>query len=88
MGSVQPKTATQDEATPFKLNASNSMSPLENWNFTDRSKVTAATVILFDPIFNATGGPKNQFPLAVVFATLTLPPLAVSVTLIVNVWAA
>ena len=37
-GGVVP---THDEATPFNVNASNSTSPLENWNLTVLSKVTA-----------------------------------------------
>ena len=41
--------------------------------------------MLFEPSTNAIAGPKNQFPFAVVFTTLKLAPLAVSVTLIVNV---
>ena len=57
---------TQAEATPFKLKASNSTSPLENWNFTALSKATAATVMLFEPSVNATAGPKKLLPLAVV----------------------
>ena len=36
-GGVVP---THDEATPFNVNASNSTSPLENWNFTALSKLT------------------------------------------------
>ena len=71
--------------TPFKLKASNSTAPFENWNFTDLSKVTAGTVIVFVPRVIAIAGPKNQFPLAVVLATLKLAPLAVSVTFIVKV---
>ena len=80
------KGITQFELTPFKFKSSNSTSPLENWNLTVLSKVTAGTVTLFAPSDNCTGFPKNQFPFAVVFATLTLAPFAVSVTFIVNVW--
>ena len=57
---------TQVEATPFKVNASNSTSPLENWNFTALSKETAGTVMVLVPSTNATGFPKKSFPLAVV----------------------
>ena len=57
---------TQVELTPFKLKASNSTSPLENWNLTDLLKATAATDIVFEPGVNATGFPKKAFPLAVV----------------------
>ena len=76
---------TQPEESPFNTRASNSTSPFENWNFTALSKVTAATVILFGPSVIGIAGPKNQFPFAVVFATLKLAPLAVSVTFIVKV---
>ena len=41
--------------------------------------------MVFIPIVIDIAGPKNQFPLATVFATLKLAPLAVSVTLMVNV---
>ena len=37
--------ATQSEVSPFKLRKSNSTSPLENWNLTVLSKVTAGTVM-------------------------------------------
>ena len=88
--SVQPGTdgggaTTQVEFTPFKLKASNSTAPLENWNLTALSKATAGTVILFEPRAKATGFPKKLLPLAVVLKTLTLAPFAVSVTFIVNV---
>ena len=56
----------QSESTPFRLNALNSMSPLENWNLTALSKVTAGTVNVFIPLANATGFPKKSFPLATV----------------------
>ena len=80
---------TQVELTPFKLKASNSTSPLENWNLTALSKVTAATVILLEPSVNATGFPKKEFPFAVVLNTLKLaPPAGKDVTFIVNVWEA
>ena len=78
---------TQPEESPFSVKASNSTSPLENWNLTALSKVTAATVMVFDPSVIAIAGPKNQFPLAVVLATLKLAPFAVSVTFIVKVCA-
>ena len=66
MSSVHPSTgsgsgseaAAQSEATPFKLKASNSMSPLENWNLTALSKSTAATVIVFSPSATAVRFPK------------------------------
>ena len=88
--SVHPGTngvavTTQVEFTPFKLKASNSTSPLENWNLTALSKATPPTVMLFEPRVNVTGFPKKLLPLAVVLKTLTLAPFAVSVTLIVNV---
>ena len=57
---------TQVEATPFTLKSLNSTSPLENWNLTALSKVTAATVIVFEPSVNDTGFPKKELPLAVV----------------------
>ena len=43
------KGETQPEATPFKLKALNSTSPLENWNLTVLLKVTAPTVMLLAP---------------------------------------
>ena len=58
--------ATQDEATPFNSKASNSTSPLENWNLTALLNETEGTVMLFEPSVSATGFPKNAFPLAVV----------------------
>ena len=58
--------ATQVEATPFKSNASNTTSPLENWNLTALSNETDATVILFEPSVSATGLAKKALPLAVV----------------------
>ena len=80
--------ATHDEATPLTSNASNSTSPLENWNLTALSNVTAGTVILFDPSVNATALPKKEFPFDVVLYTLTsAPPAGNVVTFIVNVWA-
>ena len=80
--------ATQVEATPFKLKASNSTAPFENWNFTALSKPTAPTVILFEPSVNACAGPKKELPLAVVLNTLTFaPPDGNVVTFMVNVWA-
>ena len=80
------KVTIQDEAIPFKLKASNSTAPLENWNLTALLNVTAGTVILLDPSVSAVAGPKNQFPLAVVLATLkSAPPDGKVVTLIVNV---
>ena len=71
----------------LSVKASNSTSPFENWNLTALSKVTAATVILFNPSVIGIAGPKNQFPFAVVLATLKLAPFAVSVTFIVKVCA-
>ena len=90
MTSVLYDTAlqTQDDASPFKLKASNSTAPLENWNLTALLNVTAGTVILLEPSVSAVAGPKNQFPLAVVLATLKSAPAdGKVVTLIVNVWA-
>ena len=79
---------TQSEESPFSTKASNSTSPVENWNLTDLLKVTAATVILLDPRVIVWAGPKNQFPLATVFATLKVaPPEGRFVTFIVKVWA-
>ena len=49
-GGVVP---TQSESSPFKLKASNSTAPSENWNLTVLSKVTAATVTVFVPSVNA-----------------------------------
>ena len=43
--------------------------------------------MVFDPSVIAIAGPKYQFPLAVVLATLKLAPFAVSVTFIVKVCA-
>ena len=54
-------TTTQSEFFPFKFRASNSTSPLENWNLTALSKATAATVILFDPSVNAVDFRNNHF---------------------------
>ena len=48
----------QSEYTPFKLNALNSTSPLENWNLTTLSKSTAGTSKLFWPSVNAVKFPK------------------------------
>ena len=43
-------------------------------------------MILFVPSVSAVAGPKNQFPFAVVLATLkSAPPAGKLVTLIVNV---
>ena len=79
---------TQSETTPFNTKSSNSTSPLENWNLTDLLKVTAGTVIVLEPRVIAMAGPKNQFPLAVVFTTLkSAPPDGRLVTFIVNVCA-
>ena len=48
--------------------------------------VTAGTVMLFEPSVSAVAGPKYQFPLAVVLATLKSAPAdGKVVTLIVNV---
>ena len=67
---------TQSESTPpFKLNALNSTSPLENWNLTARSNVTAATVILLDPSVKATGFQKT-ISIGSSFINLTLAPPA------------
>ena len=60
----------QDETTPFNVKASNSTSPLENWNLTALSKLTAATVTVFVPSVNACAFPLNQLPLATVLTTL------------------
>ena len=67
---------THDEESPFKVRASNSTSPLENWNLTALLKFTAGTVILFEQIVNGIGLPKKLLPLAVVLYTLTLAPPA------------
>ena len=56
----------QSESSPFRLKASNSTSPFENWNLTALSNETADTVILLEPIVNATGFPKYSLPFAVV----------------------
>ena len=58
--------ATQVEATPFKLRASKTTSPLENWNLTALSNETEGTVILFEPSVSGIAGPKKAFPAAVV----------------------
>ena len=60
------KGAIQVEVTPFKLKASNSTAPFENWNLTALSKVTAGTVILFEPRVKAIGLPKKSLPFATV----------------------
>ena len=56
-------------ASPLMLRASNPMSPLENWIYTARSKVTAATVVPFSPMERGWGLPKKLLPLAVVLKT-------------------
>ena len=77
---------THDEESPFKVRASNSTSPLENWNLTALLKFTLGTVILFEQIVNGIGLPKKLLPLAVVLYTLTLaPPVGRFVTFIVYV---
>ena len=57
-GGVVP---THDELTPFNVNSSNSTSPLENWNLTALSKVTAATVIVLTPSVKLLGFQRNYF---------------------------
>ena len=49
---------TQFEFSPFTFKASNTTSPLENWNLTVRSKSTAATVNVFNPSTNSVRFPK------------------------------
>ena len=60
----------QPESTPFTLKASNTTSPLENWNLTALSKPTPPTVKVFSPRVNAVTFPKKLPPLAVVLKTL------------------
>ena len=47
------KASAQSEASPFKVRASNTTAPLENWNLTARSKPTPPTVMPFEPKVNA-----------------------------------
>ena len=83
-GGVVP---THDEATPFNVNASNSTSPLENWNLTALSKVTSNTVIVLTPRVKATGFPKKLLPLNCCFkySKSSAPPAGNDVTFISNV---
>ena len=81
--------ATHVDVTPFKLKALNSTAPLENWNLTALSKVTAGTVILLEPSVKAIGFPKKELPFAVVLYTRTFaPPAGNEITFIVYVWEA
>ena len=75
-------------SSPFNSNSVNATSPLVNWNFTERAKDTPETVFTLRPTLNGSAGPKNQLPLAVVFATRKFaPPSGNEVTLIDNVCA-
>jgi hypothetical protein len=62
--------APQIKSVPFNAIALKPMSPLENWNFTERAKLTPFTVIEFSPKERACAFPLNQLPLATVFTTL------------------
>ena len=55
---------------PFKAKALKPTSPLENWNFTERAKLTALTVMVFSPKARGCALPLNQLPLATVLTTL------------------
>ena len=57
-GGVVP---THDELLHSMLISSNSTSPLENWNLTALSKVTAATVIVFTPTVSLLDFQRNYF---------------------------
>ena len=81
-------TATQVDAIPFTSSASNSISPLENWNLAALSKLVGEIVRVFIPSTNAVEGPKKACPFEVVLNTLTFAPAVGSeVTFIVYVWA-
>ena len=61
---------TQEDSVPLRDRKSNSTSPLENWNLTERSNATAGTVFVLLPRVRATAGPLFQFPFATVLTTL------------------